>query len=72
MWWFWIAVLSFLLMVFLIARAMARREGGSQNVGLQQGHDVSLQGGAAGAGGLGDPGGGWGGGGWGDGGGGGE
>ncbi len=45
--WFLIALLAFLLIVFLVARAVARGQGAIQNVALQQGHNTSLPDGGA-------------------------
>ena len=58
--WFLIALLAFLLIVFLVARAVARGQGAIQNVALQQGHNTSLPDGGAGARELGGAGSGWG------------
>ena len=41
--WFWIALMTFFLIVFLVTKAVVRRQGDIHNVGLQQGYDVSLR-----------------------------
>lgn len=60
--WFWIAVMTFFLIVFLAAKAMARGQGDIHNLGLQHGYGMNDADDPGGAGsGWGD--GGWGGGG---------
>ena len=48
--WFWIALLSFFLIVFLVVKVAARGRRRIHDVGLQQGSDVSLQGISTGSG----------------------
>ena len=48
--WFWISLMAFFLIVYLVTKAVARSQGGTHHVGLQQGSDVSLSGGWSGTG----------------------
>jgi hypothetical protein len=39
--WFWIALMAFFLIVFLLTKAVARRQGDLHHVGLQHGYGMS-------------------------------